>query len=186
MDDVVTQEEPEQAAQQIPADVVAESQDAVDTAARHAIGEELRRARDTIGWTRAGLAARLPFSIHVQTLAGYERGTVQCSASRFITLCQTMGIPAPDVLAWAMQRARIDLPTTGMQVDLHTVIIDKTPDWLPLRRWARKRLNNDPGTGIARLAWPVVQEMATLFDMNRDEFVRTLVLFTPRPVPHRR
>jgi transcriptional regulator with XRE-family HTH domain len=157
-----------------------------DTAARRAIGEELRRARDTLGWTRAELAARLPFGVHVPTLAGYERGVVQCSSNRFIMLCQTMGVSAPDVLAWAMQRARIDLPTIGVQVDLHAVIRDKIPDLLPLRRWARKRLTNDPGTGIARLAWPAVQELATLLSTNRTEFVRTLILFTPRPVPQRR
>ena len=165
---------------------VEDEDDRIDTTARHGIGEELRRARDTIGWTRAELAARLPFSVHVQTLAGYERGTVQCTASRFIVLCQTMGVSAPDVLAWAMQRAGIDLPTTGLQVDLYAVVADKTADLLPLRRWARTRLKDDPGAGIARLAWTAVQEMATLFDMNRDEFVRTLVLFTPRPVPQRR
>jgi transcriptional regulator with XRE-family HTH domain len=165
---------------------MSEDPDAIDTAARKAIGEELRRTRDTIGWTRAELAARLPFGIHIQTLAGYERGTIHCSASRFTVLCETMGVSAPDVLAWAMQRAGIGLPTTGMQIDLHAVINDKTAVRLPLRRWARKRLKDDPGTGIARLAWPVVQEMATLFGMDRDEFVRTVVLFTPRPVPQRR
>lgn len=166
---------------------VAEENDGTDSAARHAIGEELRRTRDTLGWTRAQLAARLPFAVHVQTLAGYERGVIQCSASKLILLCQAMGVSAPDVLAWAMQRAGIDLPTTGVQVDLHAVVNDKTADLLPLRRWARQRIKDDRGgTGIARLTWPVVQEMATLFGMDRDEFVRTLVLFTPRPVPQRR
>jgi transcriptional regulator with XRE-family HTH domain len=165
---------------------VPDEDDGTDTAARQAIGEELRRARDTIGWTRAELAERLPFGIHVQTLAGYERGAVQCSTSRFVLLCRTMGVSAPDVMAWAMQRAGIDLPTTGMQVDLHAVVRDKTPDLLPLRRWARTRLKDDSGTGVARLAWSVVEELAKLFGMERDEFVRTLVLFTPRPVPQRR
>jgi hypothetical protein len=163
-----------------------EENDKADSAVRQAIGRELRRARDTIGWTRAQLAARLPFGIHVQTLAGYERGTVQCSTSRFVLLCKTMGVAAPDVLAWAMQRAGIDLPTTGVQVDLHAVVHDKTPELLPLRRWARKRLKDDPGGAVARLAWSVVQEMATLFGMDRDDFVRALVLFTPQPVPERR
>jgi transcriptional regulator with XRE-family HTH domain len=185
-DEVAPHEEPDRPTQQAPAALTARNQDAIDTAARNAIGEELRRARDTIGWTRAELATRLPFGIHIQTLAGYERGAVQCSTSRFTVLCETMGVSAADVLAWAMQRAGIGLPTTGMQVDLHAVINDKTAVRLPLRRWARTRLKDDPGTGIARLAWPVVQEMATLFGMDRDEFVRTVVLFTPCPVPQRR
>lgn len=185
-DDVAPQKEPDRPTQQAPTEFMAQDPDAIDTATRKAIGEELRRTRDTIGWTRAELAARLPFSIHIQTLAGYERGAVQCSTSRFTVLCDTMGVSAPDVLAWAMQRAGIGLPTTGMQVDLHAVITDKTAERLPLRRWARKRLKNDQGTGIGRLTWPVVQEMATLFGIDRNEFVRALVLFTPRPVPQRR
>lgn len=62
------------------------------------------------------------------------------------------------------------------------MIKDKTAELLPLRRWARKRLKNDPGgTRIAQSTWPVVQEMATPFGIDRDGFVRTLVLFTPRP-----
>lgn len=168
---------------------MAEENGGDDSAARRAIGAELRRARDTVGWTRAELAARLPFSIHVQTIAGYERGSVQCSASRFVLLCETMGVPAPEVLAWAMQRAGIDLPTTGVQVDLHAVVHDRTPDLLPLRRWARQRLKDGPdssGAGVARLAWSAVQEMATMFGMGLDDFARTLVVFTPRPVPQRR
>lgn len=166
---------------------MAEHDDGIDTTARQAIGEELRRARDTIGWTRAELAERLPFGIHVQTLAGYERGTVQCTVSRFVALCETMGVSAPDALAWAMQRAEIDLPTTGLQVDLRAVIADKAAELLPLRRWARKRLQDDlGGTGVARLEWAVVQEMATMFGIDRAEFVTCLVRFTPRPVPQRR
>lgn len=163
-----------------------ESDDGVDSA-NPAIGAELRRARDTIGWTRAELAARLPFDIHVQTIAGYERGSVQCTVTRFIELCQAMGVSAPDVLAWAMQRAEVGLPTMGLQVDLHAVINNRSAELLPLRRWARQRLKDDlGGTGIARLTWPVVQEMATLFGVDREEFVSRLVLFTPRPVPQRR
>ena len=165
---------------------VADEIDATDVAARQAIGQELRRARDAIGWTRAELVTRLPFRVHVQTIAGYERGTVQCSTNRFLVLCGTLGISAPDALAWAMQRAEIDLPTIGAQIDLRAVVHDKAPDLLPLRRWARRRLKDNPSTGVARLAWPVIQELATVLGMGRDEFVRTLILFTPRPVPQRR
>lgn len=159
---------------------------ATDTAARQAIGEELRRARDTIGWTRAEMAERLPFDIHVQTLAAYERGIIQVPVSKMILMCGAMGVSAPDLLAWAMQRAGIDLATTGLQVDLHAVVNDKKADLLPLRRWARQCLQDDPGAGIARLDWPAVQAMARLFGAERDEFIQTLVLFTPRPVPKRR
>lgn len=161
--------------------------DEVGAATKSAIGTELRRARDTLGWTRAELVARLPFDIHPQTLAGYERGTVHCAVGRFIDICHVMGVSAPDILAWAMQRAEVDLDTTGVQVDLHAVLNDLTTELLPLRRWARKRLENDLSRdGVAHLTWPTVQEMATLFGFDRTYFVKRLIVFTPRPMPQRR
>lgn len=160
--------------------------DANDTANHCQTGQELRRARDTNGWTRKELAGRLPFPIHIQTLAGYEHNTVQCTVNRFIKLCKSMGVPAPDVLAWAMQRGRVNLELIGVQVDLHAIIKDKTPELLPLRRWARKRLAGDPGADVVRLTWPVVQEMATLFGFHPAWFVECLIGFTPGPVPQRR
>jgi transcriptional regulator with XRE-family HTH domain len=152
-----------------------------------AVGEELRRARDVVGWTRSELVARLSFDIHIKTLAGYERGAIQCTVKRFVEICQTLGVAAPDVLSWAMQRAKVDLQTIGLQVDLRAVVNDKQAKLLPLRRWARKRLGDDPGgSGIARLEWPVVQEMAMLLGFDRSELVSYLTTFTPRPVPQRR
>lgn len=162
--------------------------DKIDTVARKAVGAELRRARDTLGWKRDELKARLPFSIHNHTLAGYENGSVQCTTSRFMLLCETMGVSAPDLLAWAMQRAQRDLPVTGMQVDLRAIVADnKVPELLPLRRWARMRLSEDIGsTGVARLEWVAVQEMAILFGVGLTEFVECLIRYTPHPVPQRR
>lgn len=152
-----------------------------------AVGAELRRARDTLGWTRAELIERLPFDIHPQTLAGYERGAVHCTVGRFIDMCSVMGVSAPDILACAMQRAEIDLDITGVQVDLRAVISNSTPALLPLRRWARARLKTELSRdGVAHLTWPTVQEMATLFGLDRTRFARTLGEFTPRPVPQRR
>lgn len=153
-----------------------------------ALGAELRRARDTLGWTRAELARRAPFGIHVQTLAGYERGTVQCSAMRFSELCQVMGVPAPDLFAWAMQRAKVDLETIGMQLDLYAIHRDSgKPELLPLRRWARHKLNADSdGSGIARVTWSAIGEMAAAFRLERAVLVDHLVSYTPRPAPLRR
>jgi hypothetical protein len=161
--------------------------DGVSIVARQAVGAELRVVRETLRWTRDDLKKRLPFDIHVRTLAGYENGSIQCMMSRFVTLCETMGVSAPDVLAWALQRAEIGLPTTGIQVDLRAIVADKTPELRPLRSWARKRLNDDlADIGVARLQWPAVQEMATLFGMQRAKFVTCLVRYTPEPVPQRR
>ncbi|WP_414637399.1 helix-turn-helix domain-containing protein [Actinophytocola sp.] len=161
--------------------------EAGDAEIAKAIGEELRRARDIAGWTRTELISRLPEEIHSQTLAGYERGTIQCTIRRFVEICRAMGVSAPDLLQWSMQRAEVDLRTTGLQIDLHAVLHDKQKRLLPLRRWARKRLVEDPrGSGVAHLEWAVVHEMATMFGISRSQFVKDLIAFTPRPVPRRR
>lgn len=86
-----------------------------------------------------------------------------------------------------MQQVLVDLQTIGLQIDLHAVLHDKQAKMLPLRRWARKRLAEDSGgSGIAHLDWAVVQEMATLFGIDRSEFIQALIVYTPRPVPRRR
>lgn len=160
-----------------------EQMDDQDAAVARAIGEEIRRARESVGWTRAELVARMPSDIHPQTLATYERGIRQCTVGRLVEICRTMGMSAPDVLSWAMQRAEIDLVTIGLQVDLRAVLADSRVELLPLRRWARGRLTDDPGAYIAHLEWPVVQEMAALFGIPRPEFVSDLIMFTPRAAP---
>jgi transcriptional regulator with XRE-family HTH domain len=86
------------------------------------LGAEIRRAREAAGFTRPEVASQL--SLHPQTIAGYERGTTELSASGLIDLCELFGVPAPDVMARAMQRARIGLDTIGIQIDLYAVIGD--------------------------------------------------------------
>jgi transcriptional regulator with XRE-family HTH domain len=158
-----------------------------DAAVMRAVGAELRWARENIPWTRSELVSRLPSEIHVQTLATYERGTRQLSLGRFVEICQTMGISAPEVLGAALQRAEIGLQASGVRVDLHAVLSDKRTDLGTLRRWARNRVESDPqGSGIAHLDWALVQEMATVFGIDRSEFVKLLATFTPRPTPRRK
>lgn len=160
--------------------------DFIDMSIRRAIGEEIRRAREATGWTRKEFAERLPFDVHVQSIAGYEGGTVQCTTARFVELCETLGVSAPDLIAWAMQRAKVSLPLIGIQVDLHAVIADKSKELLALRRWARRRLEIDDSNGVARLSWETVQEMGYMFGFGVYDFVKRVTAFTPQPVPHRR
>lgn len=70
-----------------------------------------------------------------------------------------------------------------MQVDLHAILHDrKTPELLPLRRWARKKREGEAGvSGIVRVPWAVILEMANMFDFERDYFVERLLKFTPVP-----
>lgn len=161
--------------------------DQFDAAIARAIGAELQYARKRIPWTRSELISRLPSEIHVQTLAAYERGIRQLTVVRFVEICQALGVSPPEILTWALQRAGIDLPISGVQVDLRTILNDERPELATLNSWARHRIEADPlSSAIARLDWALVQEMAMMFGIDRSEFVKLLITFTPRPVPRPR
>lgn len=66
-----------------------------------ALGQELRRARDDLGLTRAELIALLPFELHTKTLQGYEQGFIQCTVTRYVQICTALGVPASEMLSQA-------------------------------------------------------------------------------------
>lgn len=150
------------------------------------LGEELRRARDDLGWTRAELVSRMPSNVHVQTLAYYEQGLRQCTVVRLVEICKALGVSAPELLGLALQRAEIDLHNIALRVDLHALLEDKRTELRPLRRWARNRLADAPdASGVARLDRAVIDELALFLGFTRAQFVRYLVGFTPNAAPRR-
>jgi transcriptional regulator with XRE-family HTH domain len=151
-----------------------------------ALGEELRRARDSVGWTRAELVERAPSDLQVRTYATYEHGSRQCTVTRFVEICAALGVSAPDVLELALQRAEVHLETIGLQVDLRALLDAEQSELEPLRRWATNRLRaNTDRSGVARLTTAVLQEMAVCLDLTRAQLVRYLVRFTPQAVARR-
>ena len=149
-----------------------------------AIGKEIRRVREHLGWTRGTVVTRMSRTISVQTLANYEYGIRPCTVEMLVEICQPMGVSAADVLGLALQRAEVELP--GVQVDLHAVVRDKQAELRQLRRWARKRLADDPnGSGVARIDRAIIEEMAVFFGFSRAEFLRHLFRFTPEFAPQR-
>lgn len=149
-----------------------------------AIGEELRRARDSLGWSRAELVKRLSPTVPVNTYACYEKGIRQCSIPRLVEICRALGVAASELLGLALQRARVDLQTAGVQVDLHKVLDDDQEGLEPLRRWARNRLETDlVGRGVAWLEWDLIKELAMFFDVAGPDLVNRLMAFTPEVTP---
>lgn len=145
------------------------------------LGDELRQAREERHWIREELADKL--GLHYQTVAGYENGNVKCSAFRFIEICRTLGVPALDLMSRAMQRTKVDLRTTGVEVDLHAVTRDRTGELALVRRWARKKLKANPdGTGVAHLEWATIQEIAIMSDLDGTSLAHRLAEFFPRHV----
>ncbi|TCO62496.1 helix-turn-helix domain-containing protein [Actinocrispum wychmicini] len=160
------------------------SGETADRAITRALGDEIRRARDGQGLTRAELVERMPADISIQTLANYEYGIRQCTVSRLVEICQALGVSATSLLGLALQRARIDLYTNDFQVDLHAVARNEETDLDLLRTWARNRLALEPeGSGVARLERTLVEQWAIMLGMSWSEFVRCLLAFTPGAAP---
>jgi ribosome-binding protein aMBF1 (putative translation factor) len=81
----------------------------------NAIGDQLRDARDALGWTRVELAEKLSCRPHWKTVQHYEFGTVTCSVSVFQELCDTLGLSAQTVLAEAQRSAEIGSPRIRLE-----------------------------------------------------------------------
>ncbi len=150
-----------------------------------ALGEELRRVRESVGWSQAELAQRMPTELHVKTLATYEQGARQCTVPRLVEICRTLGVTAPDVLGRALLHAEVDLHTVGMQVDLQALCRDTRTELRPLRRWARNRLSINPACEVALLDRGAIQEMAAIFGQTLSSLVHHLEMFSPQMAPRR-
>jgi transcriptional regulator with XRE-family HTH domain len=156
------------------------------SAITRAVGEELRRARDDRGWSRPDLVRRLRNRLPVNTYACYEQGIRQVSIPRLVELCETLGVAAPDLLGLALQRAEVDPRTSGVRVDLHKVVADKRDMLRLLRRWARHRLKNDiDDSGVTRLEWSFINEMAVFLGLSGPELLGYLREFAPEAPPQR-
>jgi transcriptional regulator with XRE-family HTH domain len=157
-----------------------------DTLIVRAIGEELRRARDNVGWSRPELVKRMHSNVPVNTYACYEQGIRQCSIPRLVEICRALGVAAPELLSLALQRVEVDLDTVGLRVDLHKVASDDRDGLEQLRQWAENRLKiSIDGSGVVRLDWNLVQEMAVFFGLPGRDLVAYLREFAPESAPRR-
>lgn len=149
-----------------------------DSLITRAVGEELKRARQSVGLSRAGLAEILPSEIHIRTLAAYEQGVRHFSVSRLVELCHTLGVGAPNILSMALQRAEIHL-NRPIRVNLRAILDDTRESLEPLRKWARKRLRSPGGQTVVRLEPGAIREMAIFLDIDPAALVKYLVEFSP-------
>jgi transcriptional regulator with XRE-family HTH domain len=158
--------------------VIEPESEATDKAISRAIGEELRRAREDRGWSRAQLVARLPSGIGERTLLSYEHGTRQLTALRLIEISRALGIAAPTLLGQALQRARIHLQNLMLQIDLRELLNDRSDKFRPMFQWARNKLTVNPG-GVIELAPSSVHELAAFVGCSHQELANYLAGFIP-------
>lgn len=156
-----------------------------DQAIVRAIGEELRRARASAGWTRPQLVRSMKTRIPVNTYACYEQGIRQCSIPRLVEICEALGIGISELIDLALQRLELDLDRSVVQIDLRKIILDERAELRLLRRWARNRIkqedspNASPQSSVVRLQWSAMKEIATLCGVSKDFLLRCIQEFTP-------
>ncbi|MFL6118040.1 multiprotein-bridging factor 1 family protein [Actinophytocola sp.] len=150
-----------------------------------AIGEELRRAREAEGWSRAEFITRLPSGIGERTLLAYEHGIRVLTVLRLLELCGALGVVATVLLTMALQRARIFLTNLNLYVDLRALLRDESRKFRPLAQWAKNRLNRCPD-GIAELAPTSVGELADFIGCTHEELACYLAKFIPDTLPANR
>jgi transcriptional regulator with XRE-family HTH domain len=169
-------------------------QETVDVADQEivvAVGEELRRARGSAGWSRPELIKRMRTPVPVNTYACYEQGIRQCSIPRLVEICRTLDVSAPDLIGLALQRLELDLEKSGVRIDLRKVLRDEHDELGPLRQWAHNRIKVDALTAdprvpaVVRLQWAVVKEMAVFCDISRGQLLSHFREFTPESASHR-
>lgn len=148
------------------------------------VGEELRRAREAAGLTRAQLIERMTSAIHPQTLASYENGIRQCSIPRLEELSRALRVDAPELLAIAFQRAYADPLARTLRVDLLTLTKDISEIFVLVRNWARNRLEDLPDEPpVARLEPATLREMAYMANVPLLDLINYLIAFTPTVTP---
>ncbi|SNR80359.1 Helix-turn-helix domain-containing protein [Haloechinothrix alba] len=148
------------------------------------LGDELRRVRKRQGWTRKELNRHLDRDISVQTLATYELGTRHCSVVRLAEICFAMDELPHDLLARV--HARLFTSSPGqIDVDLAKVVRDSRAELLPLRRWARDRLNRENGGRgtVVHLDPAAVERMAELCGLTTIQLLEHLRTFSGPDTP---
>ena len=157
--------------------------DGTDRAIARALGEELRRAREASGWSRAQFVARLPSGIGDRTLVAYEHGARQLTVARLVELAEVLSITAPELLKHALQKAQLELQNLVLRIDLRVLLADTDDRFRLVLQWARNRLVEEP-RGIVEVSPSAVREMAALLGCSHSDLARYLAHFTPEvPFP---
>lgn len=147
-----------------------------------ALGEELRRAREEKGLSRAQFVTMLPSGIGERTLLAYEHGLRQLTVARLAELCEVLGVTAPGTLTDALQKSGLYLENLVLRVDLRRLLDDRGNKFRPMFPWARNRLNEAP-TGVVELTPAAVHELAAFIGYPHSDLANFLSRFTPEELP---
>ena len=163
--------------------------DGVDEKSRdvfaRAIGEELRRAREAHGWSRAQLSKRMPSGNGERTLLAYEHGVRRLLLQKLVELCVVLRVDPGTINTRGLARAQLYLENLTLHVDLNSLLQDngRGGTFGPLRQWARNTLNEHPD-GIVEIEPAVVRNLALFMGCSHDALAKHLARFTPEVEIH--
>ena len=152
-----------------------------DRAFARILGQEIRRAREAKGWTRAQLVERLPSGIGDRTLLSYEHGIRQLTVVRFLEISKVLGVAAHELLRRASEKA-LDLSAFSLRVNLRAVLRDKQTEFEPVRLWATNRLKSNPTTEVL-LTPTTLGEIAAALGFSHGALAAYLAEFTIEGIP---
>lgn len=140
------------------------------------LGDELRRARKALGWTRKDLQAHLDSEISLPALAAYELGTRTLSVIKLVELSLALRTSAPDLLARVHARLAPP-PTDTIDVDLRALARQQRPELEPVRGWAARQVRDLPTdrTSVVALHPAAIEYLAQLCHLPPNELVTALV-----------
>lgn len=144
-----------------------------------AVGQELRRVRENLGWSRGDLVSRLPSGIGDRTLLSYEHGTRQLTVVRLIEIGRVVNIDGPTLLRRGLQRARVHVEKLTLTVDLKALVKDHSETYRPMVQWARNALNEHPD-GVAHLEPGEVRHLALFAGCPKKDLANYLARFLPQ------
>lgn len=135
------------------------------------LGDEIRRRRQAVGWTRLQLLDHLPVDISLQTLATYELGTRRLAADRLDEIARALGTHAHLILADVDERAYIK--PGGYRINLGDLANTRRLDLSPARRWAAIQAELVGGTEL-ELTTHALDALAGLCNLDRASLLDAL------------
>jgi hypothetical protein len=131
------------------------------------LGDELRRRRTTLRWTRKSMLAVYTAQTHddmsVQTLATYELGTRNMAIERLDRVARTLGTFAGVVLT-DVDRRMYSTPAT-LTVNLLMLARTTRPELAPAAKWAAVHCTNVINP-VTELSDDALTQLAELCDLD--------------------
>ncbi len=145
-----------------------------------AIGEELRRAREALGWSRVQLSRRLPSDNGDRTILAYEHGIRRLHLQKLVELCVELQVDPGTIVTRGLARAKLYPEHLSLHIDLNALLDDNRGGGTfgPIRQWARNTLNEHPD-GIVEIEPAVAQNLALFIGCSHNELAKYLARFTP-------